>query len=183
MKTSLQAAGVVLLLLLVVAGTGWALTGHEPSELAGWIEAVATALALLAAMIAAIFAVGAFRIETARERRWEDSAARAQAEVVAAWGHRGEVIIVNGSALPVYDVQLVVLIRGKSVAMKLNHLQPTDVGGRKVRETVFLKHFDTQYRAADAAGEGMPSTLVVIEFSDAAGQRWLRDARGRLSRL
>lgn len=125
-------AGIALALLgVAMMGAAWA-----PTELAGWIEAVATAAAFGAATIAAVFAVNAFRLEFAREERFRDDQKKSQASLVAAWVTSSDLLLeapesgdendprvigspvqfvnlqlMNASPLPVTDVKVVVDVR------------------------------------------------------------------------
>ncbi|MCB0909336.1 MAG: hypothetical protein KDB63_19705 [Nocardioidaceae bacterium] len=64
---------------------GWDWSGAERTELAQWLMAATSAVTLVAAIVAAFYAAGAFRLESAREERWNDAQRRAQAALVAAW--------------------------------------------------------------------------------------------------
>ena len=64
---------------------GWGWSGAERTELAQWLMAATSAVTLVAAIVAAFYAAGAFRLESAREERWNDAQRRAQAALVAAW--------------------------------------------------------------------------------------------------
>lgn len=68
-----------------VAIAGWRWSGGARDGLAGWLEAVATVAAFAAAVTAAWYAAGAFRLESGREARWLEGKQAAQAELVAAW--------------------------------------------------------------------------------------------------
>ena len=76
---------VALAACLGLAYLGACLTDTPNRELAGWIEAVATALALVAAAIAAMYAASAFKLEREREHAWRTTQRSEQASKVAGW--------------------------------------------------------------------------------------------------
>ena len=61
------------------------IAGFSDGGTAAWLEGLATLAAFAAAIVAATYAAGAFRLETQRERRFVDAQRRSQAELVAAW--------------------------------------------------------------------------------------------------
>ena len=172
-------AGVVVFVLAVTIGH---MVDAQPGSLAAWLVAVAATAALLAASYAAIQARRTFGLELARDREQRARADRAeQADLVAAWAdgdptHSSAPVarIVNGSALPVYDVE-VEFICGQHRGSELVGLVPP--GERVVAWPQTLR--DPVER--DLVGtERVPPFRVGLKFRDTAGRTWCRDENGVL---
>lgn len=204
----------------VLAGIlwGWSWSGGDRDELAGWVEAGATAAAFLAAAVAAVFAAGAFRLESRREQRWEEQQRSAQATLVAAWfemradpwSHDGDrdgsmlwllpssgtnyypsVAYRNASDVPVTRVRLELSVAavdpetgaesGQSFGVMTRELIPpsSERGYWDLDEWMVDKR-EQLIGEATNAGYDQTVTRVVLQFSDAAGRRWLRDEIGQL---
>lgn len=70
---------------IAVGIIGWAAAGTGRVDLAQWIMAGASLMTLVAAVVAGIYAAGAFRLEADREQRRIESDRQEQARLVAAW--------------------------------------------------------------------------------------------------
>ena len=174
----------------------------------GWnpetVEALATAVAAVAAIAAGIFAGNAYRAEREtralakrghaitedRERRELEDKRRGQAELVAAWAvvsddaqtTNVEVCIQNLSAAPVYAVSLGFVLTGQEsvYARWVRVLAPSN-GVQTLRP---VKPFAVErWRAWCGGRRRMADPLVEFTFRDAAGRWWLRDAEGVLSEI
>lgn len=135
-RDRIKLAGLVISGLAVITALSVVGDRHSSTtEITDWVEALSTAAAFLAAVVAAWYAIGAFRLEFRRESRWEKAQESAQASLVAAWmGMRDEeppgtsafrrrvmgpthgVWVRNASELPVYGARAVVLFRRRSIA-------------------------------------------------------------------
>lgn len=188
-----------------VAMVGWRWAGSERADFAQWLMAGAAVATLLAAIGAAVFAAGAFSLESDRENRFQDSQRRFQAERVAAWhGHEEPardphlkslrpptphdvVRMRNASDLPVTHVTCVLKLATTKVGtVNLTILPPSDtpmVVPLNSRLTRKLHDVTLQFRAAHASGTPIPAPTIDIEFTDAAGRRWSRAFSGTLLEL
>ncbi|MSY84241.1 MAG: hypothetical protein F2693_05900 [Actinobacteria bacterium] len=219
MKWVVGAAAAVGLVAGVLAGIvwGWSWAGRDRDELAGWVEAGATAAAFVAAAVAAVFAAGAFRLESRREQRWEEQQRSAQAALIAAWfemrpeewSHDGDrnlawmfpssgtdhipsVAYRNASDVPVTRVRVELLMAavdaetggesGHQFGVMTRELIPpsSERGHWDLDESMVDKREELVGEATNA-GYDQTLTRVVLEFTDAAGRRWVRDADGRLT--
>lgn len=73
------------LLIFLVAVAGWKWAGSDKLDLAQWLPAVTGVATLMAAIVAAVYANSAFKLEAAREDRWTETQRTAQASRVAVW--------------------------------------------------------------------------------------------------
>jgi hypothetical protein len=197
------AAGLGALILLVVfAGIGWCWSGGGRGDLAGWVEAVATGLALIAASVAAVFAAGAFTLEREREDRWFDSQRSAQASLVACWwgtrthdikGPGGDVMaqaevsgvwVRNASDLPITRVEFSVFSDDELIG-SWSHPRPVP----PTVEPWFLpapNALASELRSRVVSNpEGtvlqtVPDVTVTMRFRDSAGTWWRRTRLGAL---
>lgn len=177
-------------------------------DVATWVLAVTTLLAFVAAAFAGLVAYQLLAVESARDLRAEEERAerrdadrRAQAARVTAWYGTWRsrsvfpqspmpdwpaygAVIRNASDLPVYDVRVAFCIGVDPAAgvdwrsgMRYSSpdLIPVVPPGEERAE------IPNQTRDQEAAGESEAKWLVALEFTDAAGHRWLRDPRGRLT--
>lgn len=172
----------------------------------GWnpdtVGAVTTALAAVAAVVAGIFAGGAYRAERqahqlavqSREAEQERDAAtaeekrRAQADLVAVWtevvdspdARTLRIVAQNASATPVFALRIGVVLGAKPVYARWVRLLPP--GGAP-------QHYDLKEYAHEqwrrwAAGRGtVPEAYVEYTFRDAGGRHWLRDSQGALTEI
>ena len=210
----------VVLVAAVLAGIlwGWWWSGADRDELAGWVEAGATAAAFLAAAVAAVFAAGAFRLESRREERWEDQQRSAQAGLVAAWfevrvekwtvdtARDGALAFLtpssgtysvpsvayrNASDVPVTQVRVDLMVASVDPDSRERVVREFGVLDRELippsREHGYWELDEPMVRArnglvAEAAELGYEDTVtqVTLEFTDAAGRRWLRVFSGEL---
>jgi hypothetical protein len=192
---------------IVVAASAvvlWRWSNGSRSELASWLEAVATVAAVVAAVVAATYAANAFRIETKREvDREAERAERARferssqarrvrlspVERVSASGRQFEYMdvhyrgfISNQSDDAVHDVEVVLLVD-----------PPTAVAGgydRAARET-FRTLAAEEHRIVDIRTRilwdpGSPEMRTheiqaSASFTDMSKLRWHRDHEHRLS--
>lgn len=173
-----------LLISAVWANCRW---GAGGDTLPGWIEALSTFAAFIAAVIAVAFAAGAFRLEVRRENRWHHDARRAQASLVAGWieertevtesgrgsyrmGAEQQVMglaLRNASELPVTDVWVGITYSKRGNGMEAASLETLPPGS----EPRFYRFEDTvENMVFNENGE--PSAVLL--FTDAAGIRWRR---------
>ncbi|GAA4728360.1 hypothetical protein GCM10023350_09310 [Nocardioides endophyticus] len=82
---------LVVVFLLSAEGV-WLTGGSASRDLAGWVEATATTLALLAAVVAVSYARGTYDLELERDVERLEVEERAQAVLVAAWAGTGNVV-------------------------------------------------------------------------------------------
>lgn len=148
--------------------------------------------------------LGRDRVAAAERAERRDAERRAQAASVAAWhgdwkyenafyssgggvqamppSYGFGAVVVNGSGLPVYEVRVSFCIdvaeasgltwrQGERYLSNPVHVVPPG------KERVPIP---AEIREAEEADGNEPHWLIAIEFTDAAGVRWLRDARGRL---
>ncbi|MFI2710636.1 extracellular solute-binding protein [Micromonospora sp. NPDC018662] len=158
-------------------------------ELAAWVSAVATVFALVLALLAALAARRAYRIELGRDRVNEQErqqrhefVRRTQAALVSAWwgsvrGRRGDVwgaFVRNASETPVYQANLAVVnVHDADVNERFDlpvippgpgpSFHPIQVNG-----------------ARDVTPNATADYRVEMTFSDSTGNRWMRDQHGRL---
>jgi hypothetical protein len=156
-----------------------------------WLEAVSTFLGFVAAAIAAVDAVRIYKRETARERRMEDVARRAQASLVSGWigikefppsensslreqvgssktSRRPGLWLRNASEVPVFDLRATVITAdGEFGPIPVEVLPPAE-------EPTWMdihKVMDVNWN-----GEGR----VALDLVDSGGQRWSRTYEGWL---
>lgn len=194
------AAVAVVLLILGLAFGGQASWG----DVATWVLAVIALAVLFAATFAGLMAYELLRVELGRdhvaaeERRLsEDERRRGQASLVAAWfGKRQGIepfltwgaIISNASPLPVYDVRVSFCVavpaasgltwrQGERYSSPdLIHVLAPGEHHAAIPSDIFRS--EDVFRPEDAGGK--TEWLVAIEFTDASGQRWVRDPSGGL---
>jgi hypothetical protein len=169
-------------------------------DVATWVVAVTTLLAFVAAALAGIVAYRVLAVETRRDLLADSERIAAQAAEVAAWSGRTKAetfvssdgpdtwqewgaVIRNASGLPVYGLR--VWFCDPADPAPGSELRPpawyespelTDVlppGDSFVSPPREI----TKRRAAG----GPQRWLVAVEFTDAAGTRWLREPRGKLT--
>ena len=164
-----------------------------------WITALATILALIAAVWAVRASWSVLRLEQQREDRAEKAEEErreqvhraAQADAVAGWIHRLDAVyhdvagtletppiwgakIVNVSLLPVYDVK-VGFHRPNG-----RRLADVDYGLLPPGETFVASPVNLAIE--DPVGPGNEKSVrVEVEFRDTAGRVWLRDRYGLLT--
>jgi hypothetical protein len=191
----LAVCGIAVLVLLARAWPGRMQWGDVPT----WVLAGTSLLALAAAVFAGLVAYAVLAVELRRDRRSDHERAaqreddrRSQAAKVAAWfdrwteaGNRLAVgaVISNASDLPVYDIRVsfcVAVAEASGLTWRqgerysspeLMHIVAPGRTRAEMPEEIF---------EAEAAEGNRPKWLVAIEFTDSTGNRWLRDARGRL---
>jgi hypothetical protein len=165
-------------------------------SVADWMNAAGTVSAFGAALFAGIVAVRGYRTQQRAidrqlaahaedERRRAQSERQWQAGKVAVWVYRGRnswtVRSANNSGLPVY--RLTMCVSGDdppfSVAIERGTQDPT-VSNTSHKLTIALRVALAQRNALHMD----PNKLhVAIAFTDAAGIRWRRDARGTLEEV
>ncbi|KAB2811124.1 hypothetical protein F9L07_04150 [Pimelobacter simplex] len=186
--------GILAIAALAVIGREWA--GSDRADLAQWVMAGASVVTLFAAVVAAVFAAGAFNLETAREERYRQDQRRYQAERVAAWFAYIDVqgaykrrtrgfMVRNASDLPVTNVNLYLFFDGNPVAMQsVTVAPPADEPVHHRLDSLVGDALDrARERFTEIHGDEVlvPSATVDITFTDAAGQRWHRKATGELT--
>lgn len=196
------AVGAVLIVTgLACAGVG--LDDGSVSDLPAWLEGVSTLAAVVAASAAAIYAAGAFQLETQREDRFVDAQRRHQAERVAAWHvlrrsvsdpterplafapSTNVVRARNASDLPVTSATFVLqfgdeMIGAQELAVLPPSTEPMDVPLE--RELIIALQGARERFTPDFPGHP-PPVAIDLAFTDAAGQRWRRTAAGSLSEV
>jgi hypothetical protein len=146
---------------------------------------VPTWLATLGAGVAAYFAYGAYRIESARDERQNDLMERDQASRVGVWpeqrdnpetGHPGEaewIWLRNASELPIHEVRL--------YSYAFIHPDTNTVSPDSVYELGTVGPSDAPLgRLVRIATR--ESYVYAVEFRDAAGATWHRDRNGVLAK-
>ena len=202
--------GLALVAVLAFAGYRWSGVGMQTprTELAQWLPAVSSVLTLTAAVAAAVFAAGALRIESRREQRERDDIEKLQATTVAAWGSnagvgrtgvaggatvtytldRAQLLVRNGSNLPIYDLRFVAKLM--STDAEIDGAPLTFPGGATTiplvspADTITYGLARHEFSVAAPKGfdgnTGMPSNhiVVAIQFRDTAGTYWRRHTDG-----
>lgn len=167
------------------------------AEVPDWITAVATALALGAAVWAGLTARKLYDIERKREASRDLADERQQAELVASWvswtnqpdvtltlpdgrASRAHLAMQNASPVPVYDIEVEYSEGEESLGSQRFHaLSPTGpTPHHREIKSAAVGEFLARPRSADARVD----IRVAISFTDARGTRWARTAAGQLSR-
>lgn len=159
----------------------------------GWLTALATTGALVAAGIAGWYTKGLLDNDDARESARLCADQRAQAERIAAWWPSDDekasdkrlsgdnlplaVRIRNASDVPVYAVVLHYTVNEKSVATDSVDLVPP---GDKL--VAIPQAVQAGYLEATGQQRRPAAVRVLITFTDAAGQQWTRDHSGILTK-
>ncbi|WP_243061173.1 hypothetical protein [Nocardioides sp. SR21] len=193
LKLTLAAAIVFLLSAL---GAWWT---DDRSSFPSWLQGIGTVAALLAAIVAARYAAGAFILESRREQRFERAQRQAQADQVAVWYLGGiaglpDVIrgyhIENNSSLPIYDVRVTVYVDGVAYPLPVT-LEVVPPGQREMpiispaAEVINRLEIADRTAATVAGVEGrehqsMATPLVELHFRDASNVEWIRSGLGLL---
>jgi hypothetical protein len=191
---ALAVALVLLILGLLFGGrASW-------GDVATWVVAVTTLLAFMAAAFAGLVAYKVLAVETRRDVLADSERIAAQAAEVAAWSGRTTAVtfvssdgpdtwqewgavIRNASGLPVYGLRVWFCDPADSAPASDSQtlewyespeltdvLPPGDAFVSPPREI-------TKRRAAGSTERW----LIAVEFTDAAGSRWLREPRGKLT--
>lgn len=200
----------VLILVTGLTAWGWRWAGTSRTELAQWAMAASSVWTLIAAVAAAVYAAGAFKLESDREDRWNDTQTRAQASVVAAWpevivwtterdddGYLVDVpipqavrvMLRNASDVPVSDVAITAVAR--LTDLQGRHLQSYDFG-RATREllpptatplhtTVGPEGDVTDWVYPEEVNFSQWRVFVSLKFTDAGGRTWVRNHDGILT--
>jgi hypothetical protein len=185
---SLASALSMYLLILGVASSpdlsrvSW---GDAPT----WITAVVALAALIAAWRAGNIAGKLLRVETDREDRAErlDGERRAaaeraeQADLVAAWNDRGNFVILNGSRLPIWEVELVARHPDRAETVEA-HLALVPPNGQRRRPFVNDENVWGGPIPVEDILDEMDALRMQVEirFRDATGRIWTRDPHGSL---
>lgn len=186
-------AVVVLVLTMAVVGS---LTTKAGSDFPAWLEAVSTAAALGAAMVAARYASNAWNLEIRREEQREKQALRAQAELVATWvnpiscsQHNGrhelgelKVSIRNASDLPVTNASIAYSVRvtrdsGFEVYAAGNESRAVVPPGQVPVVTRVPAAVSAQVQLL-LDGGCLPQSIAVlsgIAFTDVGDRHWIRE--------
>jgi len=155
-----------------------------------WISALASIAALSFAAAATVVAVRVYKIESRRDRvaaaearRRDEEARRSQAVLVSGWwgsdpgvsAQKAGAFVRNASDAPVYNVTIAVLdpvIPDSVATLSVPVIPPADAPGfyQVAGNSQVLDTDDGEHR-------------VELSFTDAAGMRWIRDQRGRLSEV
>lgn len=167
-------------------------------DLAGWVTAVASLGALLAAVWAAVTARDLYRVEAGRDREVAASRRRGQANQVAAWivveiepGAEAPravgVVVHNSSDSVIYDVQVVATAKNGRVPkpIRLELLPPGDFYLKEKPGTAVGWAFAKS--TAEVAGAMLrPVTtsrdlrVQLLTFRDSADVLWERTRNGAL---
>lgn len=194
--------GVVL---LVAAGFAEA----TDEDLSSWLASIATVAAFAAAAVAASYASKVYAIESRREERIDEQDRRAQASLVAAWGHSpsfrlgdqneqtgyelpaaitgARVYLRNASEVPVTAVTVTVFVHltwpEGYEAYRLGSATVDTLAPGGAPEIVAVP---ANHRIFDLESYGVNTDRATIdinvglEFRDAAGVLWSRNTRGAL---
>lgn len=187
--------GMTAVLILALCGWDWAGDNGTRAELAAWLEATATIATVVAAVAAAVFAAGAFKLETDREEQFRRDQRKHQAERVAAWFdwewterpesgfsratriRRPVVRVRNASDLPVTEVHVTVRLDEVVLGRMTHSLLAPDKDYIEVSSEIKdgLENFYA-YRDSDEADSAdlELEPCVDISFTDSGGRRWKR---------
>lgn len=196
-RTIFIVAAALAVILSVTILIAWGI-GRPLREFPAWLEAISTLAAFLAAAVAVQYAAGAFRLESQREQRWEDTQRSSQATQVAGWfgaiernfrDAHGEprhwykepgVFLRNASDVPVGLVSIQLRYGDEVLGHQhVKQLAPSD-------EPTFVKMDPdllnkVQSATMQSAGPGSEEhPTVAIQFTDSAGVRWTRSHEGQL---
>lgn len=213
MKIPAPALVATSAILFTFAAPATAVAQNRPwAEVAAWWEASATAAAVAAAGLAAVYAARAFGLEQSREGRWEEGQRRSQAALIAAWpaplrftwdydettqttfptAIEGVFALLrNASHVPVTDVliKFSLVLRNERVegdpGVGIGHQRlPLLAPGADPVEVELEDISETEPMMLPSPSEAARTeVLVSIEFRDAAGTRWHRGFDGRLSEI
>lgn len=153
----------------------------------GWIEAIATVVAALAAIVAGLYARravsdtgAALALERERDEQRAEEARRQQASMVSAWIERDDLVIIrNLSYQPISHIELHILFGGNFSQVNADlgviggHPSDPELSDRKVP---IPDAYMERYLAEEDDGP-FGATLV---FRDAAGRDWVRRPDGDL---
>lgn len=162
------------------------------TDVAAWVGAIGTWVAIGAAGLATWASIRLLRIERDRDQSSIDAASRTQASMVSVWMNRQENDLVttrvdvvmpsiegqNASPLPIYNVRIYLWVgdgpRDVFLWQDLSVLPPT-----------LAPYEMSSYQVATSAQRGLmrSNTGVSIEFWDAAGNHWYRARKGILYSL
>jgi hypothetical protein len=163
-------------------------------DLPTWVVALATTGALVAAFRAALYTKRLFQTELARDTRTEQRDLRAQAEFISAWIVTQDQTIVGGFILSI-DLQLRTALLNSST-QPIYNVKMTFSAGPVLADltdsvdvlpplTEFVERALPETAQAQLVARLQSSSdetlRVALEFTDAAGRRWLRAADGTLS--
>jgi hypothetical protein len=140
-------------------------SGLDWGDVPTWIGAITT----LCALLAAAYLVA---IEVRRDRREADRQDRAeQADKVAAWfdDASGQLLLRNGSSLPIYNVLITIFPESPELAT----IQPEGA----------VPPGDTLLAYPPMVMNSFTETSLRLMFTDTAGRSWERSFNGRLRRL
>lgn len=179
----------------------WRDSGEAASEFPQWLGAWATLFGVGAAIVAGFYAARAFRLESDRESRWEQTTRSAQASRVAAWPHelvhetktetdpegmshdvkigvRGVVVRVrNASDLPIAQVRvvasaMVVGPHGRTLEVPISERRQRHMDPDTTTDVTLLAG------APDALAPLLeqlePELRVFLQFTDVVGRSWSR---------
>lgn len=187
-------AGSVVVGIVAGAAGGVGLTQSTTEDLPSWIESLSTLAAFVAAAIAVRYAHAAFRLESAREQRWEDGQISAQASKVAAWWgtvteqssrmivSQTGFLVRNASDVPVTSLWLHLHINGAAEPQLSHHYGVLPPSTQPILFRPETEHWEIIEQAEDQAEDGVTSAAleVSISFTDSTGKAWCRNARGQL---
>ena len=183
----LAGTAVVFVVLVVIAadpdwdGISW---GDAPT----WFAGVVAVVAVFFASKAASQAIGILRLEQARENRAlqaererQAAAERAeQADRVAAWNN-GDFTVLNGSDLPIWDVELTAHDPEVPLATMRENVRLVPPGHHQYAFPNYEPEIvGTDERGLPVHDDSWTRLQVDIRFRDAAGRVWMRDRFGTL---
>lgn len=192
------------------SGLAELLASWQWGDVPTWISSIGGIGALIAATLAARASLSVLKIESGRDQDAEERAARAQAELVAAWlvhddpqdPHAWSLQVVNGSTIPVFKVYAYAIADRHMTSTVATEDEWTDLrDGRRLRalppgetniplRSLYQNHFDIYSGALPDDDLDFYTNSdyifalyhVIITFRDASGSRWTRDRKGFLSR-
>jgi hypothetical protein len=153
---------------------------------ATWVNAVVSFVALVAAIIAVKRSSAMLKVEQGRDSQPDErdaqerkAAERAeQADHVAAWiGFPEGLTVRNGSSLPIYDVEVRVLLQGEPVGetVRLPVLPPGEETPR-----IPTKHDSSPNASVQLGWDARREAVAEITFRDVGTRLWSRDGAGVL---
>lgn len=200
---------VLVAVLLFATAVAMAIrVGASSGSVPDWIAAIATLGGLAAATLAALFAARSLKIEQDRDDIARENLRREQAEKIGVWRKielafetRGteywgtigaaRLFVKNGSDLPVFDIEIdaEVWLQAEgtpAIGPKRLHATPDVLEPGQTFSLALISPFSpgvhVGYVGAADHTDYRGEMTVSTSFTDAAGQRWTRDARAALRR-
>jgi hypothetical protein len=157
----------------------------EWGDVPTWIQAAASVVLLIAAVVAGWYTHRIYNVERRRDDRFDRERRAHQASQVAAWADIPAKLCVvkNSSTLPIYYVALVYAVVDDRRYHRLGsvrafELLPPGTATRPIPDEIRDSALWAQIN--DGLSRYESALRVRVDFVDAAGQHWTRDYDGRL---